>query len=175
MNGAMSQETARKTGETLQVDDFSLNVALEAFAAKQAQVDAFIERIAGGVLAGLTGVPPGFLDKGAFIWIRWQQGVVGKDGPNGVQVDDVLGLAIRRLTDLQRGKLPCEENRVALRLLQLAVDALASRTRHRTAQGAEATEAPHDTPADWLAVARPLLDFLARVSLSGLALPGGRR
>lgn len=155
----MSQETDGKTEET----GFADRVA-----------DSFADQVADRVLAGLTGVPRGFLDKGAWIWIRWQQGVVGKDGPNGVQVEDVLGVAIRRLTDMQRGQLPCEENRVALRLLQLAVDALGSRTRHRTAQGVEVTEAPHDTPQAWLAVARPLMDFLSRVSLSGLALPGGK-
>ena len=142
----------------------------EGFAASDAAIEAFSAKVAERVLEGLTGVPRGFLDKGSFIWVRWQEGV-RKDGANGAQVEDVLDLAIRRLTALQRGPFPCEENRVALRLLHLAVDALGSRTRHRAAQGVEATMTPHDTPQEWLAVSRQLLDFLSRVSLTGLALP----
>ncbi len=139
-------------------------------ATKAEALDAFASLVAAKVLEGLSGVPRGFLDKGTYVWIRWQDGA-RKDGANGAQVEDVLDAAMRRLTDFQRGALACEEHRVALRLLALARDALASRTRHRAAQGVEATTEPHETPEAWQAVARPLLEVLSRVSLSGLALP----
>lgn len=156
----------------IQGDEQESEVALRRRQRETAENEALAALVADRVLEGLAGAPRGFLDKGAFIWVRWQSGVVGQDGPNGVQVEDVIGLALRRLGDLQRD-LPCEENRVALRCLQLAVDALGSRTRHRRTQGVEATMAAHDTPQEWLAVGRPLLDYLSRVSLSGLALPKG--
>ncbi|MBI4060135.1 MAG: hypothetical protein HY403_01765 [Elusimicrobia bacterium] len=137
--------------------------------------EAFASLVAAEVLHGLAGVPRGYLDKGAYIWVRWQQGVVGRDGPNGAQVDDVLALAMRRLGDFQGGAFACIENRVALRLLGLALDALRARTRHRVAQGVEATETRHETPPEWQGVADGLLEALSRVTLSGLALPGGGR
>ncbi len=161
-------ETARKPEKPQEAPATATEIAAEQ-SAKAAQVDAFAATVATAVLEGLAGVPKGFLDKGAYLWVRWQEGVRA-DGANGAQVEDVLALAIRRLADFQRGPQRCEENRVALRLLGLAVDALHSRTRHRTAQGVEAALAAHETPPEWLAVAQPLLDFLSRVSLSGLAL-----
>ena len=141
-------------------------------ASAEGYTDSLAEAVAERVIHALAGVPKGFLDKGSFLWVRWQQGPKGDPkSVEGAQVKDVIELALRRLGDLQTGKFVCEENRLAMRLLTMAKDALAARTKHRAAQAVEGKLEPHDTPADFLAVSKPLMDILLRTSLTGLALP----
>ena len=137
------------------------------------KAEAFADLVSQRVLERLAGCPKGFIAGEAYLWVKWQDGPYGKAGRNGAQVEDVVTLAISRLTGLQTAAkgFPCEENRLALRLLTLARDALVARTKHRNQQGVEGEAKPHDTPADFQAVSTALMDVLLRTSLTGLALP----
>jgi len=61
-----------------------------------------------------------------------------KDMPGGTTVEDIIWAATTRLLALDR-KLPCEWNKVALKKLGEAIEALDDRTANRKARGVEGT------------------------------------
>jgi hypothetical protein len=77
--------------------------------------------------------------------VVFQTGFPGEVGINGCRVEDVLELAIERLSQYQRGPLACVENAEALRCLDEAVTALHLRIRRRREQGVYHTMSQHET------------------------------
>lgn len=67
--------------------------------------------------------------------IGWQNGPLGRGGgciePNGAFVCDIIGAAINRLMFFQGRKLACEENRLAIEHLHIALGHMSSRTADR--------------------------------------------
>lgn len=76
-----------------------------------------------------------------FLSIKFQSGSE-KNGINGVQVEDVIDVAVARLEYLN-GKLACVENMEALTMLAAAKAQMISRTNKRVAQGVEGSNASH--------------------------------
>ncbi len=74
--------------------------------------------------------------------LRFQQGPVKEFGVNGITSEAVLAILIDRLLILD-GQFPCDENKVALQHLSLALTALETRTKKRIVQGVEGTSANH--------------------------------
>jgi hypothetical protein len=87
----------------------------------------------------LPGVPPGehVLD------IFFQQGLVRDEKPNGVGIEQVIGVAVARLEMHQKGDASCRENALAITHLQEALHWLDHRTAVREEQGVENTYAAH--------------------------------
>lgn len=72
--------------------------------------------------------------------IEWQNGPVNGDNPrNGAFVEEVLQIAKARLEFYQSGKFNCEENRMALYHLDMALGHLNDRTARRVTEGKEGT------------------------------------
>ncbi len=74
--------------------------------------------------------------------LRFQQGTVKECGVNGLTNEAVLAILIDRLLILD-GQFPCDENKVALQHISLALTALETRTKKRIAQGVEGTHVNH--------------------------------
>ena len=74
----------------------------------------------------------------AYATIKFQDGVIPENGVNGVQVDDVLGVALLRLMQLNNIK-PCRENSIAITKIEEAMMWLAQRTKNRELRGVEGT------------------------------------
>ncbi|MEI8280940.1 MAG: hypothetical protein WCG75_00905 [Armatimonadota bacterium] len=78
-----------------------------------------------------------------FMTIQFQTGLPPKVGLNGVQVEDVIEVALAKLESYQLGTLSCIENEEAIRALVAAKDALARRRNRRKIQGVFNTLTPH--------------------------------
>lgn len=91
------------------------------------------------------GNPAGGDVSGRGLDIRWQNGPLGRDAdrrePNGAFVETVIAAAKQRIEFYQGGKFACDENRRAIEYLDLALQALDSRTRAREARQVEGTHA----------------------------------
>lgn len=70
--------------------------------------------------------------------IKFQDGVIPENGINGVQVDDVLEVALLRLMQLNNIK-PCRENSIAITKVEEALMWLEKRTKNRELRGVEET------------------------------------
>ena len=78
-----------------------------------------------------------------FGWLRFQCGPVQDvGGRNGVFVEEVLEVVLRRLRDLNT-KFPCRENSIAITNIEQGLMWLNERTRLRTEQGVEGKDIPH--------------------------------
>lgn len=96
-----------------------------------------------------TGVGTGGYTKGRGIYIAWQDGPrgTGEDRvePNGATLEDVI-LAVRHrlefLNKAGKGRMECEENRIALANLQNCLKAMNDRTRNRVTREVEGTHNP---------------------------------
>ena len=77
--------------------------------------------------------------EGYHFTISFQDGPIQEKGVNGVQVDDLLEAAVERLHFLNDSRYgyECEENHLAIQGINIAIDALALRTRRRTKAGTE--------------------------------------
>lgn len=71
--------------------------------------------------------------------IRFQNGPIGEEGPNGISNEALLAIVEDRLVGFQSGQFACRENAVALTKLQEAMMWLQKRTRDRVARGVEGT------------------------------------
>ena len=91
------------------------------------------------------GNPTGGNVVGTGFTISWQNGPLGRGEnrvePNGAFVEDVIDAARQRIQFFQDGKFACDENRAALSYLNLALEALDSRTARREAANIEGTHA----------------------------------
>ncbi len=87
--------------------------------------------------------PEGGVVSGTGFTISWQRGPLGRDGdremPNGAFVEDVINACVSRIKYYQNSRFNCGENAKALVHLQLALDALDSRTKDREARKVEGT------------------------------------
>ena len=80
-----------------------------------------------------------------FIHVEFQHGLPPEVGINGVRVEDVMEVALRRLERYQSGDLACAENAEAIRCLVQARDAMRRRGARRQIQGVFHTYEPHRT------------------------------
>jgi len=71
--------------------------------------------------------------------IRFQNGPVNENEPNGISNEVLLAIVEDRLLGFQSGQYACRENAVALTKLQEAMMWLQKRTRDRMARGVEGT------------------------------------
>jgi hypothetical protein len=78
-----------------------------------------------------------------FMTIQFQQGLPPEVGLNGVQVEDVIEVALAKLESYQLGLLSCSENEEAMHALNVAKDALKRRRQRRMLQGVFNTMTPH--------------------------------
>lgn len=89
------------------------------------------------------GTPDGGYVEGLGIRIDWQKGPLGtgtaRRQPNGAFVEAVIEAAKQRIAFYQEGDYACVENATAIEHLELALDALHSRTANREARGVEGT------------------------------------
>lgn len=69
---------------------------------------------------------------------KGQKGPIKEVGVNGAQVDDILRVASAVIGSLDRA-FPCDENKKAVRHIDLALKDLAARTKRRTKAGTEGT------------------------------------
>lgn len=93
-----------------------------------------------------NGNPAGGLVGGVGLWIKWQDGPLGRGDdrkePNGAFVETVIAAAKQRLEYYQTtadGRFACEENLQAIRYLTVALQHLEKRTKDREARGVEGT------------------------------------
>lgn len=77
------------------------------------------------------------------MFVRFQNGPISETGVNGVQVEDVLNVALQRTEFLNR-YFPCVENNRTIKAIEEAVQAQQDRTNRRTAAGSEGTNLPDD-------------------------------
>lgn len=89
------------------------------------------------------GRPAGGTTFGAGFTIGWQNGPLGRGEvrapQNGAFVEDIIQAARGRLAFYQASPFACQENADALEALDMAADALASRTSRRETAGVEGT------------------------------------
>jgi hypothetical protein len=89
------------------------------------------------------GRPAGGEVVGTGLTIVWQDGPLGRDddrlAPNGAFVEDVIRAAINRIAFYQDGPFNCQENADAYLHLNIALNALNSRTARRETAGVEGT------------------------------------
>lgn len=71
--------------------------------------------------------------------ILFQKGSIKEVGPNGIFLEDLLGVCIDRLNCFQTSEFACLENEVALRYVKGAFNVLTNRTARRVEQGTEGT------------------------------------
>ena len=71
--------------------------------------------------------------------IDFQKGPIGKNGVNGIQNEQLLGIVADRLIGFQAGKYACKENGMALNAVLVALSTLQVRTEIRRARGVEGT------------------------------------
>lgn len=77
-----------------------------------------------------------------FTGFRWQVGPIGEVGRNGMQVEDVIQVAIDRLRELNVPPFNTRENSLAITDLESAQNWLYRRTREREERGVEGTSTP---------------------------------
>lgn len=80
-----------------------------------------------------------------YVRVVFQNGLPRDVGVNGCRVDDVINVALERLTQYQQGPLACPENEEAIRLLKDARHALELRILRRKEQGVINTMFQHET------------------------------
>ena len=80
-----------------------------------------------------------------FIRVVFQNGLPRDVGVNGCRVENVLDLAIERLSQYQAGALACEENDEAIAHLRSAIQALELRRLRRQEQGVLNTMTRNET------------------------------
>lgn len=89
------------------------------------------------------GHPQGGITQATGLLISWQNGPLGRGDerrePNGAFVETVIEAARDRLEFYQRSRFACQENALALKRLESAIDALSMRTERREAEGVEGT------------------------------------
>lgn len=80
------------------------------------------------------------------LYIKWQEGPLGRGKdrlePNGAFVETVIAAAKQRIEFYQtasEGKFACQENEIAIGMLQNALDVLDKRTKRRETAGVEGT------------------------------------
>ena len=71
--------------------------------------------------------------------IHFQEGPVKENGVNGVANEDVLGMVLRRLEDLQKSEYKCRETACAITKLEEALMWLRKRTNSRIKRHVEGT------------------------------------
>lgn len=76
---------------------------------------------------------------GKYGQMQFQQGPIPEKGLNGCQIEDIVVIAIDRLTELHT-ELPCRENEQALTRLNNALKALNNRTKDRISRNVEGTD-----------------------------------
>jgi hypothetical protein len=90
-----------------------------------------------------NGNPAGGVSTGKGFTISWQNGPLGRGDdrrePNGAFVEDVIQAVIGRIAFYQRSQFACQANADALDALELAAEALDSRTKDREARAVEGT------------------------------------
>jgi hypothetical protein len=90
------------------------------------------------------GVPAGGSTYGRGFAISWQNGPLMQNGvreePNGAFVEDVIQAAADRIKYYQQSKFACDENKMALVHLEIALMHLKRRTENREARGVEGTK-----------------------------------
>jgi len=86
-----------------------------------------------------SGNPAGGTVTDLGISIRWQDGPVKDNLPNGAQIVDVLKAAEQRLVFFQNSQFACLENERALVYIRQAIGHQNARTRDRTKRGVEGT------------------------------------
>jgi len=74
---------------------------------------------------------------GEFGHVHFQNGPVQENGVNGIHQEDLLAIVIDRLQSFQAGPFPCEENAMAIRKIEVALDILNRRTADRVQRGVE--------------------------------------
>jgi hypothetical protein len=80
------------------------------------------------------------------LFVKFQDGPIQEHGVNGVGIENVIEILVKRLEMFQDGPFKCSENEAALQHLHKANAALASRTAQRVAQGVEGTNEAHKSP-----------------------------
>jgi len=71
--------------------------------------------------------------------VLFQSGPIKEFGINGVTQEALLAIVIDRLRSFQAGPFACDENAVALKFCENALQVLQTRTRLRMARGVEGT------------------------------------
>lgn len=93
-----------------------------------------------------AGSPLGGVVVGTGFTISWQNGALGRDEnrvkPNGALTEDVLDAVRQRVEFFQQSAFACDENRAALSYINLALEAIDSRTKAREARAVEGTHTP---------------------------------
>lgn len=74
--------------------------------------------------------------------IQFQNGPIGENGHNGIQNEDVLGLMLVRMRELNK-RFPCRENSLAITKMEEALMWLNERTSLRRKQGVEGQNLAH--------------------------------
>jgi hypothetical protein len=72
-------------------------------------------------------------------YINFQNGPIKEFGVNGVTQEALLAIVIDRLRSFQAGPFACDENAVALKFCENALQILQTRTRLRMLRGVEGT------------------------------------
>ena len=89
------------------------------------------------------GNPAGGVSFGPGYSISWQNGPLGRGKdrkkPNGAFVEDILAVVKDRIEFYQKSKFWCEENDMAISLIELALEKLDKRTKNRETQQVEGT------------------------------------
>lgn len=80
-----------------------------------------------------------------FIQVAFQRGLPKEVGINGCRIEDVIDVAVLKLSQFQNGPLACEENAEAIRYLKLAKQCLYERIQRRQEQGVWNTMSAHET------------------------------
>lgn len=75
--------------------------------------------------------------------VKFQSGPIKEHGVNGVQVEDVLGVALDRIRFLN-AKQACRENACAITKIEEGLHWLYARTKKRQQLGVEGTSKPHE-------------------------------
>jgi len=78
-----------------------------------------------------------------YIKVKFQDGPVKEVGVNGCQTEDLIDICIRRIEIFQDGPFKCEENKLALEYLRIALFWLEKRTKNRIKQGVEGQDFNH--------------------------------
>src|SRR5580700_10218546 len=80
-----------------------------------------------------------------YIRVVFQCGLPKDAGVNGCRIEDVIDVAMFKLSDYQDGPLACDENAEAIRYLKLAKQSLIQRIQRRQIQGVWNTMTRHET------------------------------
>jgi hypothetical protein len=89
---------------------------------------------AGGANHNYVVVGPSFVQT-----IQFQNGPIQEVGVNGTTQEVLLAILRDRLVSFQNGPYACDENDKALEAINVAIEALHSRTRARVDRGVEGT------------------------------------